>query len=69
VNWLAASVSLRKGDTVLIIFLYVQFDPPANGKTWPVPQEMSQTLLTNNKQGKFIKYTPLTLLSHAPWFA
>jgi hypothetical protein len=28
-----------------------------------VPEEMSQTLVTNKKQGKNYKYTPLTLLS------
>jgi hypothetical protein len=27
-------------------------NPPANGKQEPVPEEMSQTLLTNKKQGK-----------------
>jgi hypothetical protein len=25
--------------------------PPANGKQGPIPEEMSQTLLTNKKQG------------------
>jgi hypothetical protein len=27
-------------------------NPPANGNQWPIPEEMSQTLLTNKKQGK-----------------
>jgi hypothetical protein len=26
-------------------------NPPANGKQGPIPEEMSQTLLTNKKQG------------------
>jgi hypothetical protein len=37
--------------------------PPANEKQEPVPEEMSQTLLTNTKQEKTTKYTPLTLPS------
>jgi hypothetical protein len=38
---------------------------PANRKQAPVPEEMSQTLLTNKKQGKITKHTLLTLLSQA----
>jgi hypothetical protein len=41
---------------------------PANGTQEPVPDEMSLTLLTNKKQGKMAKYTPLTLSSQ-PSFA
>jgi hypothetical protein len=40
----------------------------ANEKQGPVPEEISQTLLTNKKQGKTTKYTQLTLLSQ-PSFA
>jgi hypothetical protein len=40
-------------------------NPPANGKQDPVSEEMSQTLLTNKKQGKNTKYcTRFTHLSH-----
>ncbi len=37
-------------------------NPPANGKQKPILEEMSQTLLTNKKQGTWTKYTPITLL-------
>jgi hypothetical protein len=30
-------------------------NPPANGKQGPIPEEMSQTLLTNKKQGNLIQ--------------
>jgi hypothetical protein len=30
---------------------YNLHSPPANGKQGPIPEEMSQTLLTNKKQG------------------
>jgi hypothetical protein len=37
--------------------------PTGNSKQGPIPEEMSQTLLTNKKQGKpGPKYTTLTLL-------
>jgi hypothetical protein len=39
------------------------YNPPANGKQEPIPEEMSQTLQTNKKQGTWIKYAPLTVLS------
>jgi hypothetical protein len=35
----------------------------ANGKQGPVSEEMSQTMLTNKKQGKMRLRTPLTLSS------
>jgi hypothetical protein len=39
-------------------------NPPANGKQGPIPEEMSQTPLTNKKlEETWTKYTPLTLLS------
>jgi hypothetical protein len=34
-----------------IDILYNFHSPPANGKQGPIPEEMSQTLLTNMKQG------------------
>jgi hypothetical protein len=34
-------------------------NPPANGKQGPIPEELSQTLLTNKKQGNldYVQYT------------
>jgi hypothetical protein len=40
-------------------------NPPANGTQGLVPEEMSQTLLTNKKQGKYYQVhaaMPVTLL-------
>jgi hypothetical protein len=44
VDWLAACIALRVVVVVLVVFL------PANGKQGTIPEEMSQTLLTNKKQ-------------------
>jgi hypothetical protein len=44
-------------------------NPQANGKQGLVAGEMSQSLLTNKKQAKTAKYTPLNianLVSHLP---
>jgi hypothetical protein len=35
---------------------------PANGKQGPIPEEMSQTLLTKKKQGNFLDYVQLYTL-------
>jgi hypothetical protein len=37
-------------------------NPPANGKQGPIPEEMFQTLLTNEKQGNLDSVQPTTLL-------
>jgi hypothetical protein len=50
VDWLAACIALRVVGGVLVVFLR-SWRPPANGKQGLIPQEMSQTLLTNKKQG------------------
>jgi hypothetical protein len=51
VDWLAAGIALW-------LALYWSFSsgvgvkyPPSNGKQGPIPEEMSQTLLTNKNQG------------------
>jgi hypothetical protein len=44
-----ACIALRVVGIVLDVFL--RHSPPANGKQGPIPEEMSQTLLTNKKQG------------------
>jgi hypothetical protein len=33
------------------VLAYDLHNPPANGKQWPIREKMSQTLLTNKKQG------------------
>jgi hypothetical protein len=38
-------------------------NPPTNRKQGPIPEEISQTLLTNKKQETWTKYTPTTLLA------
>jgi hypothetical protein len=40
---------------------------PANGKLGPVPEEMSQTLLNNKKQGKIDKIHTTNIIKPA-WF-
>jgi hypothetical protein len=42
-----------------------QFSTSTNGKQGPIPEEMSQTLLTRRSKETWIKCTPLTFLSHA----
>jgi hypothetical protein len=37
-------------------------NPQANANQGPIPEEMSQTLLTNKKQKTWNKYTPVKLL-------
>jgi hypothetical protein len=62
VDWIAASASLKVGDAVLVIFLSLTDslqNPPANEKQGPLPEEISQILLTSKKKGN----TPLTLLT------
>jgi hypothetical protein len=54
VDWLAPCIALRVVGSVLVVFLlrWRKFSTtPANGKQGPIPEEMSQTMLTNNKQG------------------
>ncbi len=56
VDWLAACIALRSktGWRCICHFppalAYNLHNPSANGKEWPIPEEMSQTLLTNKKQ-------------------
>jgi hypothetical protein len=60
-----ACIALRVVGIVLVGFLRrceILHNPPANGKQGLIPEEMSQTLLTNKKQENTDKYTPLTLL-------
>jgi hypothetical protein len=49
VDWLAACVALRVVGAVYVVF--VLHNPPANGKQGQIPEEISQTLLTNKNQG------------------
>jgi hypothetical protein len=56
VDWLNACTLLRGIVAVLVVFLskivkFALHNPPASGKQWPIPEEISQTLLTNKKQG------------------
>jgi hypothetical protein len=46
-DWLAACIAL-KGVGVGVKFAVLQ---PMSGKQGPIPEEMSQTLLTNKEQG------------------
>jgi hypothetical protein len=57
VDWLAACIS--KSAEWLALYLSISsgvgenlHNPPANGKQGSIPEEMSQTLLTNKKLGK-----------------
>ncbi len=56
VDWLAAGVSTKREWRLIskfsLLFAYCLQNPPANGKQEQVPEERSQTLLTNKKQGK-----------------
>jgi hypothetical protein len=68
VDWLAAWIALRVFGGVLVVFLR-SWRPPANGKQGLIPEEMSQTLLTNRSKETWTKYTPTTLAnvnSHQP---
>jgi hypothetical protein len=54
VDWLAACIALKLVYAVLVVFLRRWrkiFTTPATGtsKQGPIPEEMSQTLLTNKK--------------------
>ncbi len=56
VDCLAACIALKVvGDVPYILFLpalaYNLLIPPAYGKQGPIPEELSQTQLTNKKQG------------------
>jgi hypothetical protein len=80
VDWLAACIVLRMVGAELVIYSGVgvkfaqsssQWEPradtrkkSANRKPGSVPEEISQTLLTNKKQGKKNTDTPLPLLNH-----
>ncbi len=46
VDWLDACMAQKEIGAVLVVF----HNPQANGKQAPIPEEMSQTLLTNKKQ-------------------
>jgi hypothetical protein len=56
VYWLAAGVSQKRVSGVLLVSFPAVGVPsakaPANRMQATVPEEMSQTLLTNKKQGK-----------------
>ncbi len=55
VHWLASCIALGVVGAVFAIFpptlAFNLHSPPANGKQGPIPEEMSQTLLTIKKQG------------------
>jgi hypothetical protein len=54
VDWLAACNAQRVVGTKFVIFLWYWHTiccSPANGKQGPIPDEMSQSLLSNKKQG------------------
>jgi hypothetical protein len=77
VDWLAACTVLHKEWFFGAVFIissgaalaYNLHSPPANGKQRQILEEMSQTLLTNKKQGNMdYKYMPLTLLSQRKLF-
>jgi hypothetical protein len=55
VDWLAACIALRVVGAALVVFLRrwrkICTNPSANSKQGPIPEEMSQTLQTNKKQG------------------
>jgi hypothetical protein len=56
VDWLAAGAFLRVGDVLLVSFhlslAYRLQNLPPNWKQKPVPEKISETLLTNKKQGQ-----------------
>jgi hypothetical protein len=47
VDWLAACIAQRVVGAVLVVLL---LRPPANRKQGPIPEEISQTPVTNKKQ-------------------
>jgi hypothetical protein len=53
VDWLAACIALRVVGAVCISRFPPAYlpDTPAKGKQGPIPDEISQTLLTKKKQG------------------
>ncbi len=52
VDWLAACIALRVVGALLVVFLrHWRKICTILGKQGPVPEEMSQTLLTNKRQG------------------
>ncbi len=54
-DWLAACIALRVVGAMLVIYLWCRRKIctilQQIRKQWPIPKEMSQTLLTNKKQG------------------
>jgi hypothetical protein len=61
VGWIAACIAQTVIGAVLVIFLQRCLNSPrANGKQGPIPEEMSQTLLTNKKQGNLDKVYAIT---------
>ncbi len=68
VDWLAAGVSTKREWRLIskfsLLFAYCLQNPPANGKQEQVTEEMSQTLLTNKKQGKKYKVQKLLALAN-----
>ncbi len=53
-DWLAACIALKVVGAVFLFppaLAYNLHSPPANEKRELIPEEMSQTLLTNMKQG------------------
>ncbi len=59
VDWLAACIALKVVAAVLVVF--------SSGEQ--IPEETSQILLTNKKQGTWTKYTPMTTLFSQRKFA
>ncbi len=54
VDWLAACIALRMVGAVLVVSSGVGIKFAQSSSQWeagPIPEEMSQTLLTNKKQG------------------
>jgi hypothetical protein len=59
VHWLAKGNFFRVNGVLLVRVLAVgvrSANSPANGKGGSVPEEMTQTLLTNKKQGKTVAH-------------
>ncbi len=66
VDWLAASTSLGVGSATLVFSLVYRLQYLlANEKQGPVPEEMSQSLLTKKKQVKMCLRNGTTLSSWA----
>jgi hypothetical protein len=66
VDWLAACIALGVAGAVFFNSSGVGVQFAQSSSQWeakPIPEAMSQTLLTNNNLETWTKKTPLTLLS------